>query len=48
MEPSERKTRIDGLNFTKMNKQDSYKFVKYLWRDAEADKLQGVDRLVYS
>ncbi|MBK8314560.1 MAG: bifunctional rhamnulose-1-phosphate aldolase/short-chain dehydrogenase [Acidobacteria bacterium] len=30
-----------------MNKQDSYKFVKYLWQDAEADKLQGVDRLVY-
>lgn len=24
-----------------------FKFVKYLWRDDEADKLQGVDRLVY-
>ena len=30
-----------------MSKQESYKFVKYLWRDEEADKLQGVDRLVY-
>ena len=47
MQPPERKTRIDGLNLTKMNKQDSYKFVKYLWQDAEADKLQGEDRLVY-
>ena len=24
-----------------------FKFVKYLWNDEEADKLQGVDRLVY-
>ena len=24
-----------------------YKFVKYLWNDEEADKLEGVDRLVY-
>src|SRR5215212_10543531 len=24
-----------------------YKFVKYLWNDREADKLDGVDRLVY-
>src|SRR5437773_11738560 len=24
-----------------------FKFVKYLWSDEEADKLQGVDRLVY-
>ncbi len=30
-----------------MSKQDSYKFVKYLWQDAEAEKLKGVDRLVY-
>jgi len=30
-----------------MSKQKSFKFVKYLWQDAEADKLQGVDRLVY-
>ena len=30
-----------------MSKQDSYKFVKYLWQDAEAEKLSGVDRLVY-
>jgi rhamnulose-1-phosphate aldolase/alcohol dehydrogenase len=24
-----------------------YKFVKYLWKDEEADRLEGVDRLVY-
>src|SRR5437764_12791882 len=24
-----------------------YKFVKYLWKDDEADRLDGVDRLVY-
>ena len=24
-----------------------YKYVKYLWNDEEADKLEGVDRLVY-
>ena len=30
-----------------MSKQDAFKFVKYLWQDAEAEKLQGVDRLVY-
>src|SRR5947209_4974813 len=24
-----------------------YKFVKYLWKDDEADRLEGVDRLVY-
>lgn len=30
-----------------MSKQREYKFVQYLWRDEEADKLQGVDRLVY-
>lgn len=30
-----------------MSNQDSYKFVQYLWDDAEAAKLQGVDRLVY-
>jgi rhamnulose-1-phosphate aldolase/alcohol dehydrogenase len=24
-----------------------YKYVKYLWRDEEADQLEGVDRLVY-
>ena len=24
-----------------------FKFVKYLWNDNEADKLDGVDRLVY-
>src|SRR6186713_1007415 len=24
-----------------------FKFVKYLWRDEDADKLEGVDRLVY-
>jgi rhamnulose-1-phosphate aldolase/alcohol dehydrogenase len=30
-----------------MSNQESFKFVKYLWRDDEADKLQGVDRLVY-
>src|SRR3954468_9752362 len=29
-------------------KSDSkYKFVKYLWQDAAADQLTGVDRLVY-
>ncbi|HKE05144.1 MAG TPA: class II aldolase/adducin family protein, partial [Blastocatellia bacterium] len=30
-----------------MSKKESFKFVKYLWRDEEADKLKGVDRLVY-
>jgi rhamnulose-1-phosphate aldolase/alcohol dehydrogenase len=30
-----------------MSKQESYKFVKYLWQDAEAEKLTGMDRLVY-
>jgi rhamnulose-1-phosphate aldolase/alcohol dehydrogenase len=27
--------------------ETKYKFVKYLWKDEEADGLQGVDRLVY-
>ncbi len=30
-----------------MSNQESYKHVKYLWRDEEAGKLSGVDRLVY-
>jgi rhamnulose-1-phosphate aldolase/alcohol dehydrogenase len=30
-----------------MGKKESYKFVKNLWRDEEAEKLKGVDRLVY-
>jgi len=30
-----------------MSKQKSYKFVQHLWKDEEADALQGVDRLVY-
>src|SRR5215468_10388503 len=30
-----------------MSKKESFKFVKYLWRDEEAQKLNGVDRLVY-
>jgi rhamnulose-1-phosphate aldolase/alcohol dehydrogenase len=30
-----------------MNKQDSFEFVKYLWDDEAADKLSGVERLVY-
>jgi hypothetical protein len=30
-----------------MNNQESYKYVKYLWSDEEAGKLEGVDRLVY-
>jgi rhamnulose-1-phosphate aldolase/alcohol dehydrogenase len=30
-----------------MSKQDSYKHVQYLWNDEEAEKLSGVDRLVY-
>ncbi|MGH9837062.1 MAG: hypothetical protein ACRD9Y_28880, partial [Blastocatellia bacterium] len=30
-----------------MSKQESFRFVKYLWQDEEADKLAGVDRLVY-
>src|SRR5262249_47129181 len=30
-----------------MSKKESFKFVKYLWRDEEAQKLKGVDRLVY-
>jgi rhamnulose-1-phosphate aldolase/alcohol dehydrogenase len=30
-----------------MSKQESYKHVQYLWNDEEADKLSGVDRLVY-
>src|SRR3954463_8063667 len=27
--------------------ESKYKFVKYLWKDDEADRLKGVDRLVY-
>src|SRR3954469_7889672 len=27
--------------------ESKYKFVKYLWKDEEADSLEGVDRLVY-
>src|SRR3954462_3968883 len=27
--------------------ESKYKFVKYLWKDDEADSLKGVDRLVY-
>ncbi len=30
-----------------MSKQESFKYVQYLWNDEEADKLSGVDRLVY-
>ena len=30
-----------------MSKQDSFEFVKYLWEQEAADKLSGVDRLVY-
>lgn len=30
-----------------MSKQESFKHVKYLWKDEEADALSGVDRLVY-
>ncbi len=30
-----------------MSKQDSYQYVQYLWNDEEAEKLSGVDRLVY-
>jgi rhamnulose-1-phosphate aldolase/alcohol dehydrogenase len=30
-----------------MSKQESFKFVQYLWEDEEAAKLKGVDRLVY-
>ena len=30
-----------------MSKKDSYKHVQYLWKDEEADKLSGADRLVY-
>ncbi len=30
-----------------MSKKDSYKYVQYLWKDEEADKLSGADRLVY-
>jgi rhamnulose-1-phosphate aldolase/alcohol dehydrogenase len=30
-----------------MSKQESFKFVQYLWKDEEAAKLKGVDRLVY-
>src|SRR5262249_41648477 len=30
-----------------MGKKESFKYVKYLWRDDEADRLGGVDRLVY-
>ncbi|MBS1812449.1 MAG: bifunctional rhamnulose-1-phosphate aldolase/short-chain dehydrogenase, partial [Acidobacteria bacterium] len=30
-----------------MSKQDSYQYVQYLWKDEEADKLSGADRLVY-
>src|SRR3954469_7285505 len=27
--------------------ESKYKFVKYLWKDEEANRLEGVDRLVY-
>src|SRR3954467_12881309 len=27
--------------------ESKYKFVKYLWKDEEANRLQGLDRLVY-
>src|SRR5215472_15958265 len=30
-----------------MSKKESFKHVKYLWKDEEAEKLKGVDRLVY-
>ena len=30
-----------------MGKKESFKYVEYLWRDEEAEKLNGVDRLVY-
>jgi rhamnulose-1-phosphate aldolase/alcohol dehydrogenase len=30
-----------------MGKKESFKHVKYLWRDEDAEKLKGVDRLVY-
>ncbi len=30
-----------------MAKKESFKHVKYLWRDEEAERLKGVDRLVY-
>ena len=30
-----------------MSKKDSYQYVQYLWKDEEADKLSGADRLVY-
>src|SRR5215470_9011111 len=30
-----------------MGKKESFKHVKYLWRDEEAEKLKGMDRLVY-
>jgi rhamnulose-1-phosphate aldolase/alcohol dehydrogenase len=30
-----------------MSERESFEFVKYLWKDEEADKLKGVDRLVY-
>lgn len=30
-----------------MSNQQSFKHVKYLWKDEEAERLQGVDRLVY-
>src|SRR5215475_6086004 len=30
-----------------MGKKESYKHVNYLWKDEEAEKLKGLDRLVY-
>lgn len=30
-----------------MSKKESFKRVKYLWKDEEAERLKGVDRLVY-
>ena len=30
-----------------MSKPKSFKYVKYLWQDEAADRLSGVDRLVY-
>src|ERR1700682_1867828 len=30
-----------------MSKQQSFKYVKYLWQEEVAEKLSGLDRLVY-
>ena len=32
---------------SKQQERKSYQYVKYLWRDEDAEQLSGLDRLVY-